>query len=162
MSPFTRQPAAAGPSRGRAAHLLAGYLRFHRHLLALWRHTADPPDLDQPEDWTPWLTHRQHLLDALAACDGPRLAAETDNLLRASGDHYLASMLRALQARGLAMMQSLLSLENMLRRILAGHQLTLARRILSAHRASAACESYQRGRARGSRLDPDVNSPLCG
>ena len=158
--------------------LLARHLRFHRHLLELWRHTAarytaapphrrvarsaKPTAIPAPKGprdfgfsasadrqasfaWIPWLEHRQLLLDRLQACDGPRLAADTHNLLRASGDHPLAPMLRTLQDRELSLIQSLLSLETMLRRALAGRRLALARRLLSAQRASTACKSYRRG-----------------
>jgi len=140
-------------------HLIARHLRFHHQLLALWRHTAALPQAADPAAWTTWIERRQLLLDRVQASDAPRVMAETNDLLRTSPDDPLSAsalcaVLRALQERGLAIMQSLLSLESAVLRLLSGRRLAVARRLLSAHRAHTACATYRRGR----RTDPPPDS----
>jgi hypothetical protein len=136
--------------------LLARHLRLHRHLLALWRHTAALPQSLAPAEgqtgWEPWIRQRQRLLANLRACDGPRLTADTQALLHSPGDAPLCAALRALQQHELSLMQFLLSLERLLLRALNAQRAALARRLLSAHRAGAACSAYRRR----------ANPPLTG
>lgn len=124
--------------------LLARHLRFHRHLLALWRHTTLLANSIGLAEREPWVEQRQRLLTDIQACDGPRLAAETHALLHSAGDHPLSPLLRALQQRELSLMQSLLSLERVLLRALNAQRLALARRLSSTQRAGAACTAYRR------------------
>jgi hypothetical protein len=124
--------------------LLARHVRLHRHLLALWRHTAALPHAPDPAAWTTWIQQRQRLLANIQACDSPRLAADTYLVLHSAGDDPLCTVLRALQQRELSLMQSLLSLERLLLRALNARRAALARRLLSAQRAGAACTAYRR------------------
>jgi hypothetical protein len=162
--------------------LLARHLRFHRHLLALWRHTAMLAHSTRLAEREPWIEQRQRLLANLRACDGPRLTADTHALLHSAGDHPLSpsalcasapcavlrtsvlctSVLCTLQQRELSLMQSLLSLERVLLRAFNAQRLALARRLLSAQRAGAACSAYRRRGLPAPRPPSRTKPPLTG
>ena len=126
--------------------LAARHMRFQRELLALWRHTCRAWEAMRSDDWAAWVAERQRLVEAVAAQEGAKLAADT----AAAGAHAeprFASRLAAFQELEVGTMGATVRLDGRVRAAARGRLAALSGQLRARREAQAARREYG-GRAR--------------
>ena len=127
----------------RAHHLAARQLRFQQALLVLRHQLALlPVPTGSAAQWETWLARRGELLSEIARHDGPRLAAETADLLRDGASDPLSRWVGRLHARSLAILREVAAGEAQIEQAIDWELLALSRRLLAARGAATARDGY--------------------
>ena len=124
--------------------LAARHMRLQGELLALWRHTCRACEAMGSDDWAAWVAERQRLVEAVAAREGARLAADTAEA-RADADPGIVSLLVAFHELEMRTMGAILRLDGRVRAAAREHLVALSGRLRAARMAQTARREY-RGR----------------
>jgi len=126
--------------------LAARHMRFQRELLALWRHTCGAWEAMRSDDWVAWVAERKRLVEAVAAQEGARLAADTA-AASADAEARFASRLVAFHELEVGTMAAIVQLDGRVRDAARGRLAALSGQLRATREAQVARREYG-GRAR--------------
>jgi len=121
--------------------LAARNMRFQRELLALWRHTCGAWEAMRSDDWVAWVAERKRLVEAVAAQDGAKLAADTA-AASANAEPRLASRLAAFHELEVGTMAAILRLDGRVRDAARGRLAALSGQLGATREAQKARREY--------------------